>query len=77
MAAVATMKRFAVNVKLNAGTNSNGDVKTKTVGMGNLNYTTATPEKILTIVDLMAPCLENEVYTVEQTEVKTLSNVDD
>ena len=77
MAVVAQTNKFFVNVKLNAGINSNGTVKTQSVGMGNLNHSTATPDKILAVVDLMSPCLVNEVYSVEQTEVKTISNIDD
>lgn len=72
MSDIATTKKFTAAVKLNGGTSASGVQKYKSVTIGVLNPTNATPTRILDVSALLAPCLDSAVLLVEQTEVKTL-----
>ena len=67
------LKKVSVNVKLNNGTDSQGNVKTVNVGLGTLSTTGFNADKALAVVSLLGPCLSKTVYAVEKVEVSTLT----
>ncbi len=73
MAVVSSTKKYTASAKLNAGTTTTGAQKYKSVIIGTLNPTSATPEKIMNVADLLAPCLDSAMLSVESTEVKVLT----
>lgn len=73
MAVVATIKGYRVAVKLDGGTTETGKVKTLSVSLGGMKQSGADPEKIMAVVDLLAPIFDDDIYSVEETTVKTLS----
>ena len=71
--AVKTLKKMAVVVKVNAGTDSEGNVRTGNINMPNLSELGYDADKALAVVSAMAPCLSKTITAVEETEVNTLS----
>ena len=72
MAAVSTISKNSVSIKLNNGTKS-GVVQTVGVSLGRLSTQSFDAEKALNIVGLLGNCLAKEVYSVEHTQVARLS----
>lgn len=76
MAVTAAIKERKVTIKLNNGT-SNGVIKTVSLGLGNLAEGNGyTDEKAMNVVEALADVLSKQVYTVERSEVHTLSSDD-
>ena len=74
MAITSTTSKVSVNVKLNNGTNTNGTPKTLTVSLGSLNKDAFDADKAMAIVELLEPCLEKTINSVEKVEVSTLTS---
>ena len=74
MAVTTEIQKVAVNVKLNNGTTASGKVKTLTLKLGALNKDTFDASKAYAIADLLAPCLEKAIYSVEKVETSTISS---
>ena len=72
MAVIATTKRYAVSIKLNAGSTSAGKVITKSCSLGSLRAG-ADQDKVMAVVDLLEPVLAYQIHSVEETTVKVLS----
>lgn len=71
--AVETLKKVSVTVKVNAGTDSEGNVKFANINLPNLSETNYDADKALAIVSALAPCISKTIAGVEQTKVNTLS----
>lgn len=71
--AVETLKKVSVTVKINAGTDSEGNIKTANINLPNLSELGYDADKALAIVSAMGPCLSKTITAVEQTRVHTLS----
>lgn len=74
MAAVTTLNKVSVNVKVNNGTTPTGTVKTLSVSLGSLNKDAFDADKAMAIVRLLEPCLEKALVSVEKVEVSTLTD---
>lgn len=74
MAVTSTLKKVSVNVKLDNGTDAQGNVKTVSVPLGNLSVQNFDAEKAMAVVTLLEDCLLKSVYSVEKVEVSTLNN---
>ena len=73
MAVTLTGKKTSVSMKLNNGTDSEGNVKLVTVNLGNMSEENFDDDKALAVVTALAPCLSKTVSSIEKVEVSTLS----
>ena len=71
--AVEILKKISVNVKLNNGTDSEGNVRLVSVTLGNLSEENYDNDKVLAVVTALAPCLSKTVSSIEKVEVSSLS----
>lgn len=71
--AVKTLKKMSVAVKVNAGADSEGNIKTATLSLPNLSELSYNADKALAIVSALSPCLSKTITAVEETAVNTLS----
>jgi len=71
--AVKTLKKMSVAVKVNAGTDSEGNVRTASLNLPNLSELSYDADKALAVVSALAPCLSKTIKAVEETEINTLS----
>lgn len=71
--AVLTLKKVSVNIKVNAGTDSEGNIKTATISLGNMSELGFDDDKALAVVTALAPCLSKTITAVEKTKVETMS----
>lgn len=71
--ATTTLKKVSVSIRLDDGTDSQGNPKTVSVSLGSLNKNTFNADKALTIVGALEPCLNKSVSSIEKTEVSSLS----
>lgn len=71
--ASTVLKSIKVGVKLDDGTDSQGNTKVVNLNMGSINASTFNADKALTIVDNLEPCLNKTVARVEETRVSTIS----
>ncbi|MBQ9388579.1 MAG: hypothetical protein IJR27_03890 [Synergistaceae bacterium] len=71
--AIATVKKVSVSVRLDNGTDSQGNVKTVNIQLGNMSETNFDDDKALAVVSVLGPCLSKTVVSVEKTEVSTLT----
>ena len=70
---VLTLKKVSVNVKVNAGTDSEGNIKTASLSLGNMSELGYDADKALAVVSALAPCLSKTITAVEETKVNTMS----
>lgn len=73
--ATNTVKKISVSFRLNNGTDSDGNVKTVGLSLGNLTQDTTKydDDKVLAIKALLEPCLEKSIYSTEKSVVTVLS----
>ena len=71
--AVKTLRKCAVNIVCNKGTDSNGNLKYAYISIGNLYYYTYDVDKALAVVSALAPCLSKTIIRVEEVAVSSLS----
>ena len=69
----SVLKKVSVSIKLDDGTDSQGNPKTVSVSLGSLSKDSFDADKALAIVDALEPCLNKSVSSVEKTEVSTIS----
>ncbi len=72
MANVA-LKKVSVNVKLNNGTDSEGNQRTVTISLGTLSKDNFNADKALTVIAALEPCLDKALSAVEKVEVSTIT----
>lgn len=71
--AISTLKKVSASIRLNNGTDMDGNTLTVGISLGNMNKDTFDADKALAIVGLLEPCLSKAVEAVEKTEVSTIS----
>lgn len=71
--AISTVKKISVAARLDNGTDSQGNVKTVNVSIGNMSETNFDDDKALAVVSALGPCLSKTVVSVEKTEIDTLT----
>ena len=71
--AAETLKKVSVNLKLEHGTDSEGNIKLVNLSLGSLSKDTFDADKALAIAALLEPCLNDTVDSVEKTEVSTIT----
>lgn len=71
--AVEEIKKRSAAIRIENGTDSEGNVKTTTVSLGTLSKDRWDGDKALAIVGALEPCLNNVITTVETTATSTLS----
>ena len=74
MAVNTTLDKIAVKMNLNNGTDpTTGQIKTVGVNLGSLNPTAYDAQKVMNIVEGLAPCLAKTVYSVQEVRTSTLT----
>jgi len=71
--AVETIKKRTAAVRVENGTDSEGNVKTTTVSLGTLAKDRWDGDKALAIVGALEPCLNNVIAAIETTATSTLN----
>lgn len=71
--AVKTLRKCAVNIVCNNGTDSNGNFRYAYIPISNLYYYTYDADKALAVVSALAPCLSKTIIRVEEVAVSSLS----
>ena len=71
--ATETLKKVSVNLKLENGTDAEGNMKYVSVSLGTLNKDNFDADKALAVVTVLAPCLSKTVGSVEKTATSTLT----
>ena len=67
------LKKVSVNIKLDNGMDSEGNIRTVTVSLGSLSKDNFNADKALAVITALEPCLNKEVNTVEKVEVSTIT----
>lgn len=68
MATTSTLTKVGVKMLLNNGTDSQtGEVKTVSVSLGSLSPSGYDDNKMMAVVNGIAPCLTKSVYKVKKT----------
>ena len=75
MAVISDLTKVSVVLKLNNGT-INGKVQTVSLSLGDLNINTYDKEKAMNIVNLLSPCLDKDVYEVQEIPVNVLRSAE-
>ncbi len=70
--AYTMLRKIVVNVQLNNGTDSQGNVRTVGVSLGTLSTTGFDTNKIATIIRALAPCFSKSVYSIEKVEYSSI-----
>ncbi|MBQ3402265.1 MAG: hypothetical protein IJG65_02675 [Synergistaceae bacterium] len=68
-----TLTKISARVNLNNGTDSSGNVKTVSLGLGTMSLTGYDAGKVYAISQLLAPCLTKTVYSVEEVRTSTIT----
>ena len=74
MAARTVTEKIAVNLLLNNGTTTSGQVKTIPISIGKINSTAFDADKVLAVASLIGDCLSKSVYEVQKTENSKILN---
>ena len=72
--ATSTEKRISVNIKLNDGLDTKGNVKTVGVSLGSLSLSGYNDDKALAVVSALEDCFSKEVYSIEKTHVTSIAS---
>ena len=71
--AISTLKKVSASIRLNNGTDMDGNTLTVGISLGNVSKDTFDADKALAIAGLLEPCLSKAVEAVEKTEVSIIS----
>lgn len=78
--ATLTLKKQTITVKVNAGTDSSGNIKTANLNFPNLSElafeggsASSSYDKALAVVTALAPCLSKTITAVEGATTNTIS----
>ena len=74
MAVTTTLTKLRVNVKLNNGTKADGTAKTLSISLGTVSKDAFDAAKAMAIANLLEPCLEKTIHSVEQVATSTISD---
>lgn len=65
--------KISVSVRLNNGTDSEGNVATIGINLGRIRISTYDRDKVLAIKTVLSPCLSKSIYAMQETTVGLLS----
>ena len=68
-------KKISVNIKLDNGTDGEGNQRTVSIPLGTLNKDNFDADKAIAIIAALEPCLSKTVYAIEKVEVSSLTAV--
>ena len=71
--ATETLKKVAVNLKLENGTDSEGNLKLVNLSLGTLSKDSFDADKALGIVQVLGPCLSKTINSVVKVQTSTIS----
>lgn len=71
--AVENLTKVAVSLRLNNGTDSQGNVKTVGVSLGSISMSGYTADKARNVALALSPCLSKTVSRVETTKTFTIT----
>ena len=71
--AAETLKKVSVNLKLENGTDAEGNIKLVSQPLGTLGKDSFDADKALAIVRLLAPCLSKTINSTEKVTISTIS----
>lgn len=71
--AAETLKKVSVNLKLENGTDAEGNIKLVNVSLGTLSKDSFDADKALAIVQLLSPCLSKTVNSTEKVAISTIA----
>lgn len=72
--ATVTTKKISFNIKLNNGTDAEGNVKTVTLQLGKLSIAGYNDDKALALANLLQPCLDKSIHATEKVVVSTVTS---
>lgn len=67
------LKKVSVQMRLNNGTDSQGNVKTVSLNIGTLSTSGYNADKALAISQLISPCLAKSLVSVDEVKVSTIT----
>lgn len=73
MAAVVTLEKIAVAMKLNIGTSKTGLTKTASVALPALNKNTFDADKALNIIEAVIACLSKSLNEIVKTDTSSIT----
>ena len=71
--ATETLKKVAVNIILENGTDSEGNLKLVSLSLGTLSKDSFDADKALGIVRVLGPCLSKTINSVVKVQTSTIS----
>ena len=71
--ATETLKEVAVNIILENGTDSEGNLKLVNLSLGTLSKDSFDADKALGIVQVLGPCLSKTINSVVKVQTSTIS----
>ena len=71
--ATETLKKVAVNIILENGTDSEGNLKLVNLSLGTLSKDSFDADKALGIVQVLGPCLSKNINSVVKVQTSTIS----
>lgn len=70
--AIEMVTQVSVNLKLENGTDTEGNMKYVSLSLGSLSKDRFDADKVLAIKRLLAPCLSKTVRSVEKVTISTI-----
>ena len=74
MAVNSYLENLSIIIHLNNGIYSQSNIKTVCVPLGNLNPANYDPQKVLNIVEALAPCFMKSIYKVQEVRTSYLED---
>lgn len=71
--ATETVKSVRVNVKLENGTDNEGNTVYVDLPLGNINKNTFNANRVISIVSVLEPCITRNIFSVEKITTSTIS----
>ena len=73
MAATTELLKVSASVKLDNGTDAQGNPRTVSVSLGSLNKASFDADSVLEIAGALQPCLNKTITSIEKTEISSIS----
>ena len=71
----SALKKVSVNIKLDNGTDGEGNQRTVSIALGTLSKDNFNADKAIAIIAALEPCLSKTVYAIEKVEVSSITAV--
>lgn len=66
-------KKISINIKLNNGTDSEGNQRTVSVPFGTLSQYNFNADKVLAVIAALEPCLDKSLSSIEMVELSNIT----